>query len=434
MTKPHLTPDPHFLSATAARAAMDSGKLDSETLLKACFTRISMRQPAVQAWEAIERQDSVQRAMALDKVARQSPLHGIPIGVKDLVETAALTTSYGSPIYRGHKPGKDAACVKALVAHGAILLGKTVTTEFAYFTPGPTANPHGLDHTPGGSSSGSAAAVADGQVSIAIGTQTAGSVIRPAAFCGVVGYKGTSGWAPMEGIKPLSPTLDTLGFFTRAVADLDLIRRAFGNKPIPGLAEAPSGPPPRIAFCRTPWWDQADEDTKRLFERVVVNLSREGARIGQYDMPPEFEGLNDAQLAIMTKEASRGFVEERKFHADNLSPQFRDMLAKGDTIGVREETAAKALATKCRNLLSHAFRDFDLILTPAAPGAAPKGLARTGDPVFNRAWTLLGNPCIALPAGKNAGGLPLAVQLVGPSGEDVETIRHAAWVEAALRD
>jgi Asp-tRNA(Asn)/Glu-tRNA(Gln) amidotransferase A subunit family amidase len=434
MTKPHLTPNPHLLSAVAARAAIDSGKLDSETLLKACFARIAARQPDVRAWEAVERQDSVQRAMALDKVARHSPLHGIPIGVKDIIETAALTTSYGSPIYRGHKPGKDAPCVKALIASGAIMLGKTVSTEFAYFTPGPTANPHALDHTPGGSSSGSAAAVADGQVTIALGTQTAGSVIRPAAFCGVVGYKGTSGWISMEGVKPLSPTLDTLGFFVRAVADLELIRRAFGHKPIPGMPEAATGPAPRIAFCRTPWWDAADEDTKRVLERVVVKLSRQGAPISQFVTPSEFEGLNDAQLAIMTKEATRAFVDERKFHAEQLSPQFREMLERGDAVGVREETAAKALATKCRNLLSHAFRDIDLILTPAAPGAAPKGLDRTGDPIFNRAWTLLGNPCIALPAGKNAEGLPLAIQLVGPSGADVETIRHAAWIEAALRD
>jgi Asp-tRNA(Asn)/Glu-tRNA(Gln) amidotransferase A subunit family amidase len=433
MTKPHLTPDPHLLSATAARAAMDAGKLDSETLVRACLARIDARQGVVHAWEAVERLDSINRAQALDKLSRQSPLHGIPIGVKDLIDTAALPTTYGSPIYRGHRPKKDAACLKNLVAAGGIVLGKTVSTEFAYFSPGPTVNPLMPGHTPGGSSSGSAAAVADGQVTLAIGTQTAGSVIRPAAYCGVVGYKGSSGWTSMEGIKPFSPTLDTLGFFARAVADLDLIRRAFGAKPIPGFAEAAAGPAPKIAFCRTPHWREADEDTKRLFERVVVKLSKAGARISQYDMPAEFDGLNDAQIAIMAKEATRALALEREKHADALSAKLKELLIRGDGVGVREETAAKALATKCRNLLAQAFRDFDLLLTPAATGAAPKGLDATGDPVFNRSWTLLGVPCLALPAGKAENGLPLAVQLIGRTNEDAETIRAAAWVEAALK-
>lgn len=433
MTKPHLTPDPHLLSATAVRAAMDAGKLDSETLVRACLARLDSRQGAVQAWEAVERIGAVNRAQALDKLLRQSPLHGIPIGVKDLIDTASLPTTYGSAIYRGHRPKKDAACVKTLVSAGAIVLGKTVSTEFAYFSPGPTVNPHLPGHTPGGSSSGSAAAVADGQVTIAIGTQTAGSVIRPAAYCGVVGYKGSSSWASLEGIKPFAPSLDTLGFFVRAVADLDLVRRAFGAKPIAGLADIAATAAPRIAFCRTPFWSQADEDTKRLFERVVVKLSKAGVRVSQYDTPAEFDGLNDAQMAIMAKEATRSLAVEREKHADALSAKLKELLDRGDKVGVREETAAKALATKCRNLLAQAFRDFDLILTPAAAGGAPKGLDATGDPVFNRSWTLLGNPCLALPVGKAGNGLPLAIQLVGRTGEDAETIRAAAWVEAALK-
>ncbi|MFM8800076.1 MAG: amidase family protein, partial [Tagaea sp.] len=193
MTKPHLTPDPHLLSATAARAAMDAGKLDAETLIRACLARIDARQNVVNAWAALGRLEATNRAQALDRLSRQTPLHGIPLGVKDLVDTAALTTTYGSPIYRGHKPKKDAVCVKTLVAGGAVVLGKTVSTEFAYFSPGPTSNPHAPAHTPGGSSSGSAAAVTDGQATIAIGTQTAGSVIRPAVYCGVAGYKGSNG-------------------------------------------------------------------------------------------------------------------------------------------------------------------------------------------------------------------------------------------------
>lgn len=433
MTKPHLTSDPHLLSATGVRAALNAGKLDSETLVRACLARIDARQGTVKAWEAVERLDAVNRAQALDKLSRQSPLHGIPIGVKDIVETKNLPTTYGSPIYRGHRAGKDAECVKALVAGGGIVLGKTVSTEFAYFSPGPTENPRAPGHTPGGSSSGSAAAVADGQVTIAIGTQTAGSVIRPAAFCGVAGYKGTSGWASMEGIKPFAPTLDTLGFFAREVADFDLIRRAFGHKPIPGMAEAATRPGPKIAFCRTPWWSKTCEDTRRMFERVVVKLGKQGAHLAEWEPPPEFEGLNDAQVAIMAKEATRTLAPEREKHAERLSPQLRELLDKGDRTGVREETAAKALATKSRNQVAQAFRDFDLILAPAAASGAPKGLDATGDPVFCRSWTLLGNPCLALPAGATAAGLPLAIQLIGPSGADIDTLLAAAWVEAAIK-
>ncbi len=433
MTKPHLTPNPERLTATAMRAAIGGGKLDAETLLRACLSRIQERDRDVRAWVHVDRKDSSARAVSLDRLARNQPLHGIPVGIKDLIDTSTLPTGYGSAIYADNRPKADAACVKKLVAAGAIVLGKTVTTEFAYFTPGPTHNPHLRGYTPGGSSSGSAAAVADFQVPIALGTQTAGSVIRPAAFCGVVGYKGTYGWADMAGIKPLSPSLDTLGVFCRAVADLDPVRRAFTGAPVAGIGDA-DRPAPRIAICRTPYWHEADAETHAMFERVVGRLIGAGARVSAFDPDETWDGLNDAQLSIMMREAAAALARERTEHPKLLSERLREMLDDGDKVGIREETAAKALATKCRNRLAQVWRDSDLVLTPAAPGAAPRGLERTGDPVFNRMWTLLGNPCIALPAGEAGNGLPLAIQLVGPHNEDNALIAHAAWIEAALAD
>ncbi len=433
MTKPHLTPNPERLTATAMRAAIGAGKLDAETLLRACLSRIQERDKDVRAWVHVDRNDSSARAVSLDRLARNQPLHGIPVGIKDLIDTSTLPTGYGSLIYRDNRPKVDAACVKKLIAAGAIILGKTVTTEFAYFTPGPTHNPHLRGYTPGGSSSGSAAAVADFQVPIALGTQTAGSVIRPAAFCGVVGYKGTYGWTDMAGVKPLSPALDTLGVFCRAVADLDPVRRALTGAPVLGLGDA-NRPPPRIAICRTPYWHEADAETHAMFERVVGRLIGAGAKVSAFDPDESWDGLNDAQLSIMMREAAAALARERTEHPKLLSERLREMLDDGDKVGIREETAAKALATKCRNRLAQVWRESDLVMAPAAPGAAPRGLERTGDPVFNRMWTLLGNPCIALPAGKAGNGLPLAIQLVGPHNEDNALIAHAAWIEAQLAD
>lgn len=409
---------------------MASGRLDSLGLVRACLERISERDREIRAWTHVDRQESMRRAEALDRLARTQPLHGIPIAIKDIIDTAGMPTAYGSPIYAGNRPKADAACVRRLVAAGAVILGKTVTTEFAYFSPGPTHNPHLRGHTPGGSSSGSAAAVADCHVPIALGTQTAGSVIRPAAYCGVVGYKGTFGWTEMAGVKPLSPALDTLGVFCRVVADLALVRQAFSGKPVAAATQAPARPP-RIAVCRTPFWAEADAEMHDRFEDVVARL-RGQAELVDFDPDETWNTINEAQLAIMMREAVAALARERAEHADKLSTRLREMLEDGERVGIREETAARALATRCRNRLAQVWRDSDFILAPAAPGAAPRGLERTGDPVFNRMWTLLGNPCIALPVGRNDRGLPLAVQLVGPHNEDDTLVAHAAWLEAKL--
>ncbi len=398
-------------------------------LVRACLARIADRDKDVRAWTHLDRQESLRRAEALDRLARTQPLHGIPVAIKDIIDTAGLPTAYGSPIYAGHRPKSDAACVRKLTAAGAVVLGKTVTTEFAYFAPGPTHNPHQRGHTPGGSSSGSAAAVADFQVPIALGTQTAGSVIRPAAYCGVVGYKGTFGWADMAGVKPLSPSLDTLGVFARCVADIGLVRQAFTGKPAP--ASAGEARPPRIAVFRTPYWSQADAEMHDLFEDIVGRL-RGSAEIVDFEPDETWDTINEVQLTIMMREAAAALAREKAESSDQLSERIRQMLEDGEKIGIREETAAKAFATRCRNRLAQVWRDSDVILAPAAPGAAPRGLERTGDPVFNRMWTLLGSPCVALPAGRNDRGLPLAIQLVGPHNEDDALLARAAWIETFL--
>ncbi|MBI1243701.1 MAG: amidase [Alphaproteobacteria bacterium] len=430
MVRPTKLPNPERLSASEAKTAIVSGRLDSLGLVRACLERIGDREKEIHAWTHVERQESLRRAEALDRLGRSQPLHGIPVAVKDVIDTAGMPTAYGSPIYAGNRPKADAACVRKLTAAGAIILGKTVTTEFAYFAPGPTHNPHMRGYTPGGSSSGSAAAVADFHVPIALGTQTAGSVIRPAAYCGVVGYKGTYGWADMAGVKPLSPALDTLGVLCRSVADLALVRQAFVGKPQAkpgGLSDRPL----RVAVCRTPYWTEADADMHGLFEDVVEKM-RGHAEIVDFDPDETWDALNDAQLTIMMREAAAALARERADHEKLLSSRLREMLADGEKIGIRDETAARALATRCRNRLAQVWRDSDLILAPAAPGAAPRGLERTGDPVFNRMWTLLGNPCIALPAGRNDRGLPLAIQLVGPHNEDDSLVAHAARLETLL--
>jgi Asp-tRNA(Asn)/Glu-tRNA(Gln) amidotransferase A subunit family amidase len=424
---------PELLGVLEMRTACDSGKLDASDMVGACLARIAARDPEIRAWRHVEKRDARGRAAALDRVSQMRPLHGIPVGIKDLIDTASMPTEYGSPIYRDHRPKIDALCVQRLIAAGAIPIGKTETTEFAYFTPGPTHNPARHGYTPGGSSSGSAAAVADFHVPLALGTQTAGSVIRPAAFCGVVGYKGTYGWIDMAGIKPLAPSLDTLGVFCRAVADLDLVRRALVSaRPIQGLGDV-GRPSPRIAVCYTPYWSSADGATRRLFELLLARLEGAGVSVRDFELEDYWADINDAQLSIMSREATASLARERAEHSGELSSELRDMLASGDRVGIREETAAKALATKCRHRLAQVWRDIDVILAPAAPGTAPRGIERTGDPVFNRMWTLLGNPAIALPAGKSDEGLPLAIQLIGPHNEDGALIGHAAWFEEFLK-
>jgi Asp-tRNA(Asn)/Glu-tRNA(Gln) amidotransferase A subunit family amidase len=423
---------PNTLSATDAVRRMADKRLKAVELVEACLDRIEKREGQVHAWEALDPEGALKRAAMLDRRARPvGPLHGIPLAVKDIIATRTMPTTCGSPIYRDHVVGRDAACVTQLVKAGAIVLGKSVTTEFAGGHAGKTHNPHNLRHTPAGSSSGSAAAVADFMAPVGYGTQTAGSVIRPGAFNGVVAYKGTYGWADMNGIKAYAPTLDTLGFFAREANDLALIRAAYGHAP----ADPPPGGKagaPRIGFMRTPWWDSVEPHNQKNLLAAVHALRAAGARVREWQAPESWTGLVQGQQRIMVKEATQSYAWERGRFAHLFSPIMQGVMVEGDAVTRAQYATAKKRRRVAQLELAHVWGKFDILLAPAAKGEAPSGLGNTGDPLFNRFWTLIGAPCIALPFGSGPFGLPLSVQLIGAHRGDDQLIAWARWVEARL--
>jgi Asp-tRNA(Asn)/Glu-tRNA(Gln) amidotransferase A subunit family amidase len=389
------------LGAAEAVRRISRREISAEELLRDCLERIEQREPAVRAWETVGR---------APRPAGDSPLHGLPVGVKDIIDTADFPTAYGSPIFRGHRPGADAACVEALKRAGAVILGKTVTTEFAVYAPGKTRNPHDPSRTPGGSSSGSAAAVADFMVPAALGTQTAGSLIRPASFCGAIGWKPSFGTLSMQGVRPIAPSLDTLGFFVREIEDVPLLMTALGA-PL-RLRELA----PRLGFCRTEQWPLCQ--TKELTESAAKKLGAEEVLLGA-----SFAGLMEAQVAVMGAEAAQSIREDPA----QLSPQLRELLRAGASVTPQSLQAARAQAEICRREIEAVFARFDALVTPAATGEAP-GIESTGDPAFSRIWTLLGTPCISLPLLQGPAGLPIGLQLIGPRREDERLLAAAAWV------
>ena len=427
---PMTLPSAHQLSAAEAAAAIRTGRLRSADLVDACLQRIGEREPQVGAWQCLDAAGARGTAARRDAEPSRGPLHGVPVGIKDIIDTAGLPTERGSPIHAGRLPAADADCVARLRDAGAIVLGKTVTTELAYFQPGKTANPHRLTHTPGGSSSGSAAAVADAMVPVALGTQTAGSINRPASYCGVVGYKPTHGDFSLEGVMPFAPSLDTLGVLARRVADVTLVRAALlpraANEPSPRARKA------RLAFCRTPWWDQADAAVREGIERTVDRLRAMGMDVGDVTLPRGFAALADAQKSVMAYEAVRSLQAEHAQQRGLLSDALRSLLATGLQIGDGQHARDLALARAQGDALAQVFDACDLLITPATHGEAPAGLGATGDPLFSRAWTLLGVPTLTLPAFRGPGGLPVGIQLVGARGQDEALLQGGAAVEAAL--
>jgi amidase len=419
----------HELSGVEAAQAIAAGTITSEALVTACLERITAREESVRAWEYLAPQAALAQARARDHSPAQGPLHGVPVGIKDLIDTVDMPTSYGSPIYAGHRPAWDAASVALLRAAGAVILGKTVTTEFAMFTPGKTANPHNVAHTPGGSSSGSAAAVTDMMVPLALGTQTAGSIIRPASFCGVVGYKPTHGQFPVAGIKALSQTLDTLGGLARSVADVALLRAALVGGPLqlPALERAP-----RLGLCHTPQWPFATDATREALESAGQQLAAAGAEVRQLALPPAFEHLAAAQETIQIFEGARCCAYELTTHRDRLSAKLLELLAPAEGLTYAAYAEALALADTCRRQLEAIFTDYDALLVPSAPGEAPAGLEATGNPIFNRMWTLLHTPAVTLPSHTGPNGLPVGVQVIGPLGMDDRLLAIAAWMHARL--
>jgi Asp-tRNA(Asn)/Glu-tRNA(Gln) amidotransferase A subunit family amidase len=354
-------------------------------------------------------------------------LHGLPIGVKDLFDTIDFPTSYGSPVYGAHRPKVDAAAVALCREAGALVTGKTVTTEFAYFYPGATRNPHELTRTPGGSSSGSAAAVADSMLPLALGTQTAGSIIRPAAYCGVVGYKPSSGRVPRAGIKSLSETLDTPGGFGRSVRDVALLGAVLTGDARLGTSPDESAAP-RIGLCRTPEWAYAEADTQRAWETATAALTHVAPALADVALPDDLPDLVALQKEVMAFEMCRALSVERLHHRHQLSLQLQAQLDSGSVISGATHAVNLVRTEIARHRIDALFDRFDVLLAPSAAGEAPVGIDATGDPLFCRGWTLLGLPCVHLPFTRGSNGLPVGLQLVGRWGEDHRLLSSAQWI------
>jgi Asp-tRNA(Asn)/Glu-tRNA(Gln) amidotransferase A subunit family amidase len=422
------------LTASEAATQIAQGDLTAEALTRACLERIEDVDAEIQAWVHLDVEFAIAQAAALDKETPRGPIHGVPFGLKDIIDTADLPTGYGSPIYEGFRPARDASCAAACRMAGGSILGKTVTTEFAHRHPGVTHNPHNQAHTPGGSSSGSAAAVAARMVPVAFGTQTTGSTIRPAAFCGAVGYKPSYGDFSMSGVRDNSPSFDTLGLIARSVEDLALFRGAvMALEPRP-LSEVALGDL-RIGFCRSAFWDRAEDCTRALLEKTASQLSAAGAQVSDFAMPDGEAALPDVVRKVSGFEFARVMLYERMNHADQLSRILLEgRVADGLACTYEDYRAAQRIIIVYRRRLSAAMESFDLLLTPSAPGEAPEGLLTTGDAIFNNLWTTTHVPAVTIPAGQGPQGLPLGVQLIGHRHQDHRLLEAARAVYAYLRE
>jgi Asp-tRNA(Asn)/Glu-tRNA(Gln) amidotransferase A subunit family amidase len=437
----------NWLSASEAARLIREGAISSEQLVEACLARVREIDAQVQAWAFLDADHALAQARAADqlRVSGQptGPLHGVPIGIKDIFDTADMPTENGSVLHAGRTPSRDATTVAMLRAAGAVIFGKTVTTEFAYFSPGKTRNPHNSEHTPGGSSSGSAAAVAANMVLLALGSQTNGSTIRPAAYCGVVGFKPTHGLISRQGVFALSRTLDHVGLFARSIDDIALLaaqivgydERDPDTRPrarIPFVEMAGEEPPlpPMFAFIKTPYWERADEDTKEGFAELVKQL---GDQVEEIELLPSAVDAWELHQTIMAAEMAANLEREWDKGRDRLSEQLRAQLERGRNVRAIDYQRALARIAPIHESFVELFEQrYNAILTPAAPGTAPRGLASTGDPAFCTLWTLCGMPAVSLPLLQGTNGLPLGVQLVGPRNGDARLLRTARWLAAQV--
>ena len=433
------------LPATEAVKKIRGGEITSVEMVQACLERIEERDDAVQAWAFLDADTVGAQAQALDdhRAAGRpvGPLHGLPVAIKDIIDTKGMPTENGTVLDAGRVPGADAVLVSQLKAAGALIMGKTVATELAYFTPGKTRNPHDEARTPGGSSSGSAAAVAAGMVPLAVGTQTAGSVIRPAAFCGTVGFKPSRGLISRRGVLCQSHTLDTVGVFARSVPDAALIAETLtafdpqsGESPRPTphlLATAESDPPvpPDFAFVKQPAWDKADADTHDGFAEIAELL---GEQCEEVPLPAPFDHALDIHRLVQIAEMAKHFSAYEKRGRDKLSEKLLAAFDEGAGILARDYLAALDWISVYNASLDEIFDSFDAIITPAASGEAPADLTQTGDPAFCSIWTLCGLPAVTLPMLEGANGMPIGVQLVGPAGDDARLLRTARWLALKL--
>ena len=434
------------MSARQVAQGIRDGLFSSEDVVRACLAQIEEREPQVQAWAHLDPEHALTQARNADRLRTEGkptgPLHGVPVGIKDIIDTRDLPTEDGTPLHSGRAPWHDAKVVDALRAAGAIILGKTVTTEMATMHPGKTRNPHNPEHTPGGSSSGSAAAVAAGMVPLAVGTQTNGSVIRPAAFCGVFGFKPTRGTISGRGILRQSALLDQAGVFARTVEDLALIgeiicaydehepdMRPRGTPPLLRVCEEEPPLTPTLALVRTPWWDELDADAREGFSELVEHLAD---RVGEFELPESAAKVLDWHRSLMEADIAASYESDYDKGKDQMSAALREQIERGRAVTVVDYRRAEARIEPITEAIDEVFDRFDAIITPSAFGPAPQGLESTGDPKFCTLWTFCGMPAINLPLLTASNGLPVGVQLVGRVGDDARLLRTARWLLTTL--
>ena len=416
-----------MLSALDLARRIEAGELKPRAVVELCAEAIAAREPETRAFVVLDL-DAARRAAEEPHLA-SSPLRGLPVAFKDIFDTADLPTQYGSPIYSGFRPRADASAVALTRRAGGIVIGKTVTTEMASLVPSVTCNPHNPAHTPGGSSAGSAAAVAAAMVPIAFGTQTAGSVIRPASFCGVAGFKPSYRLIPTVGVKDVSWHLDTAGLFGAGVADVAFAADAVLQRELRVDRNAPAAP--RIALARTHLWPQASAAMQKAVEIAARIAEAAGAKVSELTLPPILEQAYAAQFLVQDYENFRALAFEYDRHRDQIDARLREHLDRAAAITADRYDTERRTASRARQVLADIMSDYDVILTPSAPGAAPHGLAATGDPMFNRLWTLMGAPCVNV-AGLSENELPLGVQIVGRFGRDRATLEAALFLEQAI--
>ncbi|MFZ0425827.1 MAG: amidase [Xanthobacteraceae bacterium] len=416
-----------MLSALDLARRIEAGDLKPRAVVELCAEAIAAREPEIRAFVTLDL-DAARRAADEPRLA-STPLRGLPVGFKDIFDTADFPTQYGSPIYAGYRPRADATTVVLTRRAGGVVIGKMVTTEMATQVPSVTRNPHNLAHTPGGSSAGSAAAVAAGMIPLAFGTQTAGSVIRPAAFCGVTGFKPSYRLIPTVGIKDVSWHLDTAGLFGKGVADVAYAAAVILERDLRVDRAAPSAP--RIAFARSHLWPQATPAMQKAVETAARIAQASGANVTELALPPLMEEAFAAQIVIQDYETFRAFAFEYDRHRDLVDKRLRENLDRSAAITAEQYDAARRTASRARQVLADAMAEHDVILTPSAPGAAPHGFETTGNPMFNRLWTLMGAPCVNVP-GLSDNGLPLGAQIVGRFGRDRATLEAALFLEQAI--
>jgi Asp-tRNA(Asn)/Glu-tRNA(Gln) amidotransferase A subunit family amidase len=394
--------------------------------VKACLARISEREPLVSAWAHLGAEAALDEARLRDATRPLGALHGVPVAVKDVIDVKGMPTGMGSPIYEGFQPAADASCVSLLRAAGAVIIGKTVTAEFAGIKSGPTRNPHCLTKTPGGSSSGSAAAVADNMVPVAFGTQTGGSILRPASYCGVVGFKPSFNSINRAGLKFAAESFDTIGHLCRTVEDAALFWRV-----LVGKAEQPldvASRPPRVALFRSHHWARAKDETLKAISSTVSRLEKLGCVVPEIVVPEGFDGLSSVRKTINDYERARALSWEWQAYRSQISDQLAAVIANGLSLSYDQYLQGKMEVARWRGWFNEATADYDAVLTPVVDGEAPDGLEFTGSSAFQETWTMFHVPAISLPLCQGPNGLPVGIQLVGKLNHDERLLAIAHWL------